>query len=171
MSEIEQSDVLSLPVGGLEDHAKIGIVKSIIVNPDNGYILGIIVGTGPIYLHTLFASWQDIKDITPEAVVIQSSDALLQIADVVRAHELIKDDFGVINLPVETRDGRRLGRVNDYSINTKGGYLSKLEVTSFIGPSRIISKKSIIKITPSKVIVRSNLAKQLSKDLVSSAST
>lgn len=148
------SNIAGLPVAAAEQRAKIGIVKDLVISPDDGAILGIIIGIGLMYLNPKIITWQDIRSLAKDGVVTSSSDDLLPMKEVIRIKNLLESHFNLIGLPVFTASDEKLGKVYDYTIETALGQLK-----SIICPGRIITKSKIIRIESKKIIVASGVKK------------
>jgi len=153
------SSLMGLPIGSIEDRAKVGVVGDIIINPDDGLLLGIIAKTGILNIQPRFVSWADIREVESGAVVINSKDDLCEIDEVIRVKEVIDKNFSLTGLPVVTTDGNSLGDVYDYEIDVEKKTLFKIFCRALLGQRHIISKSNIVRIELNKVVVRSAAVK------------
>jgi len=158
--QIEASKLIDMPVGSIDEQSKVGTIADIVVNPDDGKLLGFIVSSGLLGFNKMTISWQDIIDSDTNGLVVQTSENLMPVADNVRIAEVVKDEFTLDDLPVETKSGQRLGNVYDYTVNMELGSLTKIFVRQLLPPQdRIISRSNIISISKEKIIVRNLPAK------------
>lgn len=148
-------------MGSLEDKAKVGTVDDIVIDPDDGSVLGLIIKKNIFDMNQHAISWQDIREIDKNGVVVLSSEVILPIEEVVRIKELQKKDFNMIGLPVETRDGYRIGAVYDFEINPNSGTLAKIYTHRLLSNNRIISRSNIIEIKFDKIIIRADAIKKV----------
>ena len=150
---IELSKLQGMAVGAMNERAKIGVVRKIIISPDEGRILGFTVKIGAILPKIKVVSFYDVIDIDANGVVIRASENLINIKDVVRIAELVEKRFSLIGLPVETKTKKSLGRVSDALVESQSGDILRLYVSSMF--NRLVFEKSQIeKITLAKVIVK-----------------
>lgn len=101
----------------------------------------------------------DIRQMATDCIIIDSEDELASPDDIVRLQQLIHDNFSPLGKPVVSDIGRRLGNVDDYSINLDTNRIQKLYVRggllrSWLGTNLIIDRTQIIDITPQKITVR-----------------
>lgn len=146
-------------MGSLEDKAKVGTVSDIVIDPDDGSVLGLIIKKNFFDISQYAVSWQDIRDIDKNGLVIGSKESILPIDEIVRIGNLQKEKFNIIGLPTVTSDNSNLGDVYDYEIDFKIGVLSKIFCRALLGKKRIISQSKIIRIDKDKIVVRSGALK------------
>lgn len=158
-----RSDIIGLPVGALEEKAKIGVVSDVVVNPDNGTILALIIKTGFLRQERKVVDWQDVRVVEKSGVVVGTVEQLIALEEMVRVEQLIKDGFHLVGLPVFTTSGQKIGRVNNFRFDSVTDSLNQLYVRGFWGPNRIIGMSSIVRIELRKVVVRNNEAKNRAK--------
>jgi len=155
------SELIDMPIGAIDEQSKVGTIEEIVISPEDGKLLGLIVGSGILGFNKSSIGWQDILDADKNGLVIQTSDNLLSVEDNIRISEVIQTGFSLDNLPVETKSGQKLGNINDYSLNMESGNLSKIHVHQLLPPQdRIISRSNIISINKDKVVVRDLPAKE-----------
>ncbi|MBI3984090.1 hypothetical protein HY346_02210 [Candidatus Microgenomates bacterium] len=70
----------------------------------------------------------DIRQANPKRVFINSIDELTPVSDLVRLQEIIDLKFSLIGKPVKTLSHRRLGKVEEYVIDTLNWQVRKLYV-------------------------------------------
>lgn len=144
---------LGLPIREVIQKNVFGIVRDIIVNPNNGLILALAVAPGQKVLPV-----QDIQKITRKAILVADQEALAEPGDIVRIAEVLRLQTPILRNKVFTVSGQFLGRVIDFEFQTKGMLLTKINVAKkflfFKLESKIISQQQIITIKPTKIIVR-----------------
>jgi sporulation protein YlmC with PRC-barrel domain len=108
---------------------------------------------------TMILQVSDVREIIPEGVVVDDDHALSNPEDLVRLEKLLKINYQLIEKVVMTDRKRRIGKVNDYTIDTGSFYITKLYVArsllkSFNDGQVIIDRTQIIKLTDRRVIVK-----------------
>ncbi len=104
----------------------------------------------------------ELRDIIAKGFVVNDHDAITPTEDMIRLKSVIDEDYTPIGKTVETDDGRKLGKVADYAVDSKSLFIKKLYVkqgllqslTSLTTHQVIIDRSQIIDVTPSKIIVR-----------------
>jgi sporulation protein YlmC with PRC-barrel domain len=111
-------------------------------------------GHQPLLLMT-----RDIRQMATDCIIIDSADELADPSDIIRLQQLIEDAYSPIGKMVISDAGRKLGTVDDYSINLDTNRVQKLYVrggilSSWLGTNLAIDRTQIIDITPQKITVR-----------------
>lgn len=150
------SSMLRLPVGTLEPPIKVGRVKDVVIDPKGGVFHGLTVSTS-LLKPPFFLSGSDIIAVDRAGVVIKSTDSLVDIAEVVRAKEALKEGIRVIGLKVLTQSRKKVGRVSDLAIDLEGQRVAKYYIRSWFS-ERIIPATSVVKITKKELVIESDEA-------------
>lgn len=150
------SSMLRLPVGTLQPPVKVGRVKDVVIDPKGGAFLGVTVLTS-LLKPALFATASDIIAVDRGGLVIKSEDSLIEINEIVRAKEAVRQGVRVIGLPVVTQSRKRVGRVSDLAIDLEGERVAKYYVRSWFS-ERIIPSTAVIKITKKELVIESDEA-------------
>ena len=122
------SELILKPVIMKREHALVGIVEDLVMNPDNGELVGILVreGFGKKNLKTL--ATKDIISITTDYYLISEYESLGELDEIVRVKKVLELGIKLVGSKVVTVLGIVLGRVRDYTVNTKSLHLDKLYV-------------------------------------------
>ncbi len=131
-------------------------VKDLIVDPENGKLLAFVVNLSKNLIIVPFdiISWKEV-------IRIHNGDSIIEGNEVIRIAEVQKRGVKIFHNKVETKDGQKLGKVNDFSVNSNSLMLQKLYLSKGIlglvrYESRIISAKNIIEILPEKIVIKDN---------------
>lgn len=131
-----------------------------ILDTDTGKIMALITakGKGQIVANT------DITKID-KTVEIASQEDIIDISEVPKIEKQYQSGIKFYNNNVQTKDGTRLGKVIDYSIDTEFMQLNSIVVAkSFLKiifwDTKIISYKDILEVTKNAIIVK-NLVKPI----------
>ena len=151
-----RSDIIGRPVGALEEKAKVGTARDVVVNPEDGRVLALVVGTGIFKKGQKVVGWQDVRAVEESGIVIGSKEQMLAPLEIVRVNQLMKDSFHLVGLPVVSSGGVRIGRVNNFCFDATTGQLVQLFVKGFWGPNRIINWATVVRIEPNRVVIRHN---------------
>jgi len=154
------SRLINCPIMSLQTGGKLGIAVQPVINPDNLNILaykveGPLLTTNPSYL---LAS--DIREFGQLGLIINGSDELVGLDDVVTIKRLLDLRFALIGLQVIDQQKHKLGRVNDYTIDTDNYSIQQLSVRrgllrGITDTGLLINRSQIVEINNSAIIVRS----------------
>lgn len=144
----------------MQASSPIGQITKPIIDPDHLKIIAFYTGGGPIPrsgANILDSS--SIREYSKYGIVIDSTDELVDPEDVVKISKILKLNFDLIGLKVETKKGSKLGKVSDYIVNSSDFIVQQIVVKrpvlkSFLDPELIIHRREIVEITDYKVIVK-----------------
>ncbi len=110
----------------------------------------------------LFLLNQDIRDISNNIIVVNDYDVLSEASDLIRLKSLIDLGFTIVGKPVVTKDGQKLGKVREFSIDSIGFYIQKLYITqplykNLYGTQLVIDRNQIIEVTNSRIVIKDTL--------------
>lgn len=143
----------------LQTGETVAILANLLIEPGNLELVAFRCESGRTDLRHPLLLVQDIRQIALDCIVIDSEDELTEADDIVRLKTLLTENFTPQNKPVITDLGRRLGYVEDYTINLETNRLQKLYVKrplwrSWLGASLIIDRSQIIDVTPQHILIR-----------------
>lgn len=137
--------------------ALVGLVEELIINPENGELVGFIVreGFGKKKLRTLGA--KDVLGISTDFYLIPSYETLGEMDEIVRLKQIMDKDIKIAGNKVYTFSGTYLGRVFDYTIDLRHFMISRIYVggktLGAFGKQHIIGYKQIISIEKNRITV------------------
>lgn len=143
-------------------------VKDVIIDPERGKLIALIVDSGRNLIITPMdiLSWHDVIQVHDRDVIVEGSEIL-------RVEAVQKSGVKFFQNKVENKDGKYLGKVVDFSIDTHLMDLKKLFVAKgflalFRYESRIIPAKNILEVLQDKIIVKDDIAvvKQEAKEKI-----
>lgn len=151
--------VLSLRTG-----TPVATIQSIIINPNNLKVEGFYCHDSIDKKKQLVLLSQDIRDILPQGYVVNDHDVLSEPGDLVRLKSVLELNFELAGKLVVTVDKERVGKVNDYAVDTQSMYIQKLYVGQSLlknlsGGSLSIDRSQINEVTPKRIIINELLQK------------
>jgi len=131
-------------------------VEDIVIDPENGKMLAVVVNRNKVIAVRDIISWGDIVKIHDPRDIVDSDEIL-------RVENVLNSRIKIVGSRVVSEDGSFLGKVIDYCINGDTLSLKKLYVSkSFLGMvrygGRVILAKHIVEILPKKIVVKNNVA-------------
>jgi len=157
-SLISNKSVLSLRTG-----APVANILKPIINPNNFKIEGFFC-EDKFNKTRLILLYQDIRDVVPNGYIVNDHDVLVDPSDLVRLKEIIQINYEVINKQVITIDKEKVGKVNDYAVETSSMYIQKIYVSqsimkSFTGGNLSIDRSQINEVTPKQIVINELMEK------------
>lgn len=151
---IEAKKIIGLPVGALQEQIRVGRVKDLVVSPDTGAVVGILVEKIPLpFFAVQGVSFQDIVEFDRQGVVINSQESALALEELVRLKEALKGPK-LLGLKARTEKGTSLGRVQDFLLDTTLGQVMKFYLKDIFQRQRVIGRGQVMKITKKEMIVK-----------------
>lgn len=156
LARLEQmvgSKVISLHAAGA-----IAEVAEPIIDPDKLTLAGFYVGHPKIRDQAQILLAQDIRQISPGRVFINSVDELTAKTDLVRLKPILELNFQLVGKPVVTESGKKIGRVSDYIVDTTSWTIQKIYIKpsilkSFAATNLIVDRSQIVEVSNSKITV------------------
>jgi sporulation protein YlmC with PRC-barrel domain len=116
---------------------------------------------GPSILHV-----EDIREFGPMGIIVDNADSVMPLDDdLVRLQEVISLNFTLIGKQVIDENKTKLGKVAEYSVESKGFFIQKIHVgqsvlKNFSTSKLIIHRTQIVELTDRVIVVRSGATPQ-----------
>jgi len=152
-------NLINAPVMSLQTGQPLAHIDSAIVDPRNLKIVAFYV-SGPLVDFSpavLFAT--DIREFGYLGAIIDSTDKILPIDDLVRLQEVIDFGFSMDGLRVIDEHKTKLGRVENYTLDPESFFIQQIYAAptflkSFGITNLTISRNQIISVDNSSIIVK-----------------
>ena len=149
---------MSLHVGG-----PVAETTSAIIDPEDLKILaytldGPIIKNDPEVGNILVT--EDIRELSRDGMIIDSTDVFVNREDIVHLDEVMSLNFDLIGLKVVTPDGKKIGKIVDYTFDSTSFMVYQLIVQKRVGfasfgePQLTINRSQIIEIDDYKVTIK-----------------
>jgi len=108
------------------------------------------------YDHVLLL--RDIREYSHSGIIIDSLEDIEDIGEIIRLGDIVERDYQVVGKPVVTESGHKLGKAEDYSVDSGNNLIQKI----YIRPSLlknlmvnniVIDRTNIIKAEDDKITV------------------
>lgn len=149
------------PIMSLRTGAKVATTVSPLINPNNLKIEAFYCQDTRSRQQLVLLT-QDIRDIISQGLVINDHDVLSEPEDLVRLRKVMEIDLQIMGMPVVTVNKRKIGKINDYAVDTLTLYIQKLYVAqplmkSLSGGQLSVDRNQIVEITSRKIVVQEPL--------------
>ena len=152
--------LIGAPVFSVRAGGAVTRVADLIVDPNNLKIIGFHCsgGLAPRSGANIL-SILSVREYSNFGFVINDIEDLVDPEEVIRIDEVLKLNFALPGLKVETKKGSKLGRITDFTINTDDFTVQQLivrrpAIKALVDPELTIPRKEIVEITDYKVIVK-----------------
>jgi len=160
-SRLHETPVMSLQTG-----TRLATTGTPLINPANLKIVAFEL-EGPLLTERpSFLRVADIRELSGVGMIIDSSDELLALDDVIKIKELHELDFKLVGMTVIDEHKKKLGKVEDYTIETGSFVIEQLNIKHGIirgltDTGLLVHRSQIVEINDNAIIVKST-AKKLS---------
>lgn len=166
---VKRERLLNCPVMSLHVAGEIARTVEDVVSPHDLKIIAFLVD-GPLVGTELgeVLDTKEIRELSHLGMIIDSGDDLSERDDIIKVQEVLRLDFHLLGMRVESKKGTKLGKIIDYTVNTEDYAVQQLIVArplikSFIDPELIIGRSQVVEVTDEKVIVKDEEEKLLKK--------
>ena len=156
---VYQSKLIGTPVLSVQSGAPIGYISSIIIDPNDLKAIAFRLEGPLIDPSQNLLDVKSIREYSTLGMVIDDIDELIADDDVIKIADIIKLNFNLLNLKVETKKGSKLGKIVDYTLTSDDFLTQQLivkrpAIKSFLDPELTIPRSEIVEVTDYKVIVK-----------------
>ena len=156
---VMNSRLIGAPVLSVQAGGPIGRIESTIVDPNDLKIIAFRLSGPLINKQQNILDVRSVREYSNYGFVIDDIDELINPDDVIKISDILKLNFNLLNLKVETKKGSKLGKVQDFTITSEDFIAQQIivkrpAVKALIDPELTISRNEIIEITDYKVIVK-----------------
>ncbi|MDD4803174.1 MAG: PRC-barrel domain-containing protein [Syntrophomonas sp.] len=120
-------EIIDLPVFSIIEGTKIGQVKDLVINPEEGRVEFILVSNGSWYVGARILPYKAVMGVGEHAVTTESENLLATINDTSNANSLLQRNIKVKGNRVLTNKGNLIGIISEYEIDEKTGKVVRLE--------------------------------------------
>lgn len=152
--------ILDVPVMSLQTGAELGRAQTPIIDPRELKIVAFYCHGPGLEVDPAILNIEDIREVSSLGFIVDDADALMPPEDLVRLQTVMNYNFVLDGKHVLEQDGRKIGKVTNYTVDTKSFFIMQLHVQPGImqawGTAEVlIGRTQIIEVTDTSVIVRS----------------
>ena len=152
------------PVMSLQTGTRLAQTSTPLIDPSNLKIVAFEL-EGPLLTETpSFLRVADIREVGSVGMIIDSSDELLGLDDVIKIKELYNLKFRLIGMNVIDEHKKKLGKVDNYTLETGSFVIQQLNVKRGIirgltDTGLLVHRSQITEINDNAIIVKSTAKK------------
>jgi len=162
-SRLDDTPVMSLQTG-----TRLARTSTPIIDPANLKIIAFVLD-GPLLTdHPTLLRTDDIREMGAVGMIIDSSDELLALDDVIKIKELYEMKFSLIGMSVIDEMKKKLGKVSGYTLETGSFFIQQLDIKRGIlkgitDTGILIHRTQIVEINDDAIIVKTTAQKAAPK--------
>lgn len=152
--------LLDAPVLGLQTGGELARTREAVIDPANLEILayelvGPLLDTDPSLLRVA-----DVREFSDIGLIVDSSDEFVSPGDIIKLGDVYQLHFTLVGMPVVDEKGRKLGKVNGYTVDTASFLVHQLSVKrpflqSLNDTELLIHRTQITEINNDAIVVHS----------------
>ncbi|WP_394233115.1 PRC-barrel domain-containing protein [Niallia oryzisoli] len=122
------AQIIGLPIISISDGIQIGIVKSLVINPEKGSIDFLTIEHEDWQGSVKAIPFKKVIGIGEFAVTIEGSNAVIDLNEIPIANQLVNKKIKLKNTRVMTRKGELIGEINEYFVDEETGQILGMEL-------------------------------------------
>lgn len=153
------SRLIGTSVMSLQTGTKLAVTRLPIIDPANLKITAYEVDGAMLVEKPSFIRIADIRELSNIGMIVDSNDEFINLTDVISIKKIYDLDFKLIGLDVIDEMKHKLGKIDDYVVDTDSFIIQKLSVRrgffkSLSETGLLINRSQIIEINDKAIIVR-----------------
>lgn len=120
--------LLNAPVLSLQTGAELAQTEAAVIDPHNLTIIAYYISGEKLDFSPALLMTNDIREVADIGLIVNSSDDFISPTDVVTLKSIVDLNFNPTGLKVVDTEGRKLGKVLQYSIETRTFTIQQLHV-------------------------------------------
>jgi uncharacterized protein YrrD len=158
--------LLNTPVMSLQTGGRLAHTQKPIIDPSNLKIVAFEVEGQLLSERPALLRVADIREMGKVGMIVNSNDEFIGLHDVIKIEKLYELGFNLIGMAVIDDLKQRLGKVEDYTVDTDSYVIQQLTVKrgffkGLTDTGLLISRTQIIEINDNEIIVRSPTQKSV----------
>lgn len=156
------TDIIGSEILIKAERLRAGKVLSIVIDPDNGQLLGVTTSAIPGRQTAIPAI--EIKGMGNGFLLVNNAESIGELEEIIRIKNAVERKIKIIGQKVFTESGQRLGKCSNATLNLKYQKLDKIFVTprsvaSIFATELIIPAKNIVEIKKDRIVVTDEYSK------------
>lgn len=154
------SRLLNSPIMSLQTGTRLATAVRPLIDPSNLRVLAYEVEGDLLVEKPSFIRTDEIREYGHLGMIIDSNDELIGLDDVIQVKKIYDLSFSLIGLHVLDENRRKLGKVDDYTLETGNFVIEQLSVRRGIfrgitDTGFLVNRSQIIEINNTSVVVKS----------------
>lgn len=153
--DLDNSPILSLQTG-----SELARVNSTIINPHNLSIIAFEVSGPNLDQTPSVLRVQDIRELSPIGIIIDSSEEFVQPDDIIKLKEIYDMQFRLEGKHVLDENRDKLGKIIEYNLETNSFVIQQLAVKrpllkSFNDSELLVHRSQVIEVSDDAIVIKS----------------
>ncbi len=157
------AQIVGLPIISISDGVQIGTVKTLVINPEKGSIDFLTIEQEDVQLSLKAIPFKKVVGIGEFAVTVESNNAIIDLAEIPIANQLVNKQIRIKNTKAMTRKGQLLGEVTEFFVDEETGEIIGIEL-HIGGRQAVLSSECVLTYGKDILIVTENASSSLLDD-------
>lgn len=158
---IVASRLLNLPVMGLQTGSELARTHAPLIDPTTLSVVAYSVDAPLLQTaQPTFLRIADIRELSDVGFIIDAIDELIALGDVIRIDDLYGLHFTLIGMKVVDEEGRKVGRIYDFTIDVDDFSIQQLSIKRpfmyrLTDPELLVHRSQIIEVNGETIVIHS----------------
>lgn len=153
-------DLIGTPILSLQTGTELATAQDAVINPHDLSVVAYEVDGPNLDQKPSLLRTQDIRELSTIGMIVDSSDEFVIPEDVIKLNDIYQLHFQLIGKPVLDEKRNKLGKVQEYNIESGGFVIQQLTIKrplihSFNDPELLVHRSQVIEITDSAIVIKS----------------
>lgn len=126
----KSKDLFRLPIIALQEGREIGKVKDLVIDPQKREVSALLVEDREWFRNPKALLYSSIKALGNDAVIVETINDVCSLSQTNELEPLLEQQVKIVDTRCISTDGRYMGRVTEFLIDTDTGKITGLEITS-----------------------------------------
>ncbi|ANB61403.1 PRC-barrel domain-containing protein [Anoxybacteroides amylolyticum] len=124
------AQIMGLPIISISDGVQIGTVKTLVINPEKGSVDFLTIEQEDVQFSLKAIPFKKVVGIGEFAVTVDDHSAVIDLAEIPIANQLVNKQIRIKNTKAMTRKGQLLGEVTEFFVDEETGEIIGVELTT-----------------------------------------
>jgi len=153
------SRLIGTPIMGLQTGTQLAQTASALIDPANLKIVAYIVEGALLSERPSLIRIADVRELSDVGMIVDSADEFIGLDDVIKIQQLHQLGFSLVGMSVVDETKQKLGKVEDYSLDSDSFVIQQLHVKrgmlkSLTDTGLLVHRSQIIEINDHHIVVR-----------------
>ncbi len=154
------SQLLDMPVMGLQTGKELAQTSKAIINPHNLTVIAYLVEGQHLDYNPSYLRIADVRELGSLGMIVDSSDEFIQTDDIITDKSIYELDFTLEGKHVVDEQGEKIGKVTDYVVDVDSFVIQQLNVKkpllkSFSDDEVLVHRGQIVEVNDTVIIIKS----------------
>ncbi len=126
----KSKELSGLPIIALHEGKEIGKIRELIIDPQKRQVVGFLIEDSEWFRNPKTLLYSSIKALGDDAVIVETGNAVSSLSQTNELESLLDQKVNIIDTRCISSEGRYMGRITEFLVDTKTGRISTFEITS-----------------------------------------